>query len=155
MSIKQDIFQDDNQPAVNADWLNSVTNEVNNFIRPFVISLLNGDNTQFLEAILKAILGKLFCKLDPSSTGTQYNLVFNEPLLNILPEPMNYFDGMVLWINNTIQNTGLAKVNLLNKGSKDIFRQDGTPIQSGDLKIGLLALIYDESLNGFKKCNIV
>ena len=155
MSIKQDIFQDDNQPPVDADWLNSVTAEINNVIRPFVEMLLDGDNTQLFEVFLKGILGKLSCKLDSSSTSTQYNLTFSEASISLLPQTMNYFDGMVLWINNTIQNTGLAKVNLLNKGSKDIFRQDGTPIQSGDLKIGLLALIYDESLNGFKKCNIV
>lgn len=155
MSIKQDIFQDDNQPPVNADWLNSVTREINNLIKPFVTSLLNGDNTQLLEVILKISLGKLFCKLNPSSTSTQYNLVFNEPLLNTLPQSVNYFNGMVLWVNNTIENTSFAKVNLLNKGSKDILREDGTFIQPGDLKIGLLALVYDESLNSFKKCNIV
>ena len=155
MAIRQLTFLNDREPQADADFLNSVVQEINNAIRPFVNILLDDENTQLFETLLKIVLGKLVCKLDASSTGTQYNLVFNATAINSLPQFINYFDGMTLFIINTIKNTGPAKLNLLSKGSKNIYRSDGSLLQEGDLKEGLLILIYNESLDGFVKYNIV
>lgn len=155
MAVEQLDFIDDSEPQVGAVYLNSVKREINNTIKPFVELLSDSNNEQFIESLLKACLGSLVCSLDITSTSTQYNLKFKTPYLNILPASFNYFDGMLLWIDNTIENIGVSQLNLLNKGSIAIKNYNGSDLSAGDLPIGLIPLMYDESLNCFKKYNIV
>lgn len=155
MAVKQDVFIDDSEPQAGAAYLNSVKNEINNAIKPFVETLSDSNSEQLIEGILKACLGALICCLDSTSTSTQYNLAFKTPYLTALPTNFNYFNGMLLWIDNTIENTGATQLNLLSKGSKTIKRYNGDALQAGDLPVGLLPLIFDEASDCFKKYNIV
>ena len=148
MSIKKNNFLNGNPPMADDNFLNGVKDEINNLINYF-IEEDSSNREQQANAVLTAVLGGLNMKLTPESTSTNYKAVFSSFKKTIFPRNFTFFDGMVLWLNNTIENAGPATITILDRGPYNILNSDGDPIDAGMLKKGLQKLVFSSAFETF------
>ena len=148
MSIKKNNFLNGNPPMADDNFLNGVKDEINNLISYF-IEEDSSNREQQANAVLTAVLGGLNMKLTPESTSTNYKAVFSSFKKTIFPRNFTFFDGMVLWLNNTIENAGPATITILDRGPYNILNSDGDPIDTGMLKKGLQKLVFSSAFETF------
>ena len=148
MSIKKNNFLNGNPPMADDNFLNGVKDEINNLINYF-IEEDSSNREQQANAVLTAVLGGLNMKLTPESTSTNYKAVFSSFKKTIFPRNFTFFDGMVLWLNNTIENAGPATITILDRGPYNILNSDGDPIDTGMLKKGLQKLVFSSAFETF------
>ena len=148
MSIKKNNFLNGNPPMADDNFLNGVKDEINNLISYF-IEEDSSNREQQANAVLTAVLGGLNMKLTPESTSTNYKAVFSSFKKTIFPRNFTFFDGMVLWLNNTIENAGPATITILDRGPYNILNSDGDPLDTGMLKKGLQKLVFSSAFETF------
>lgn len=148
MSIKKNNFLNGNPPMADDNFLNGVKDEINNLISYF-IEEDSSNREQQANAVLTAVLGGLNMKLTPESTSTNYKAVFSSFKKTIFPRNFTFFDGMVLWLNNTIENAGPATITILDRGPYNILNSDGDPVDTGMLKKGLQKLVFSSAFETF------
>ena len=148
MSIKKNNFLNGNPPMADDNFLNGVKDEINNLISYF-IEEDSSNREQQANAVLTAALGGLNMKLTPESTPTNYKAVFSSFKKTIFPRNFTFFDGMVLWLNNTIENAGPATITILDRGPYNILNSDGDPLDTGMLKTGFQKLVFSSALGTF------
>jgi len=125
MAVKQSVFIDNNPPACDALFLNSVRSEINNTITQSGQSLDVSDTFQLSKAISQNL-----------AIGTWYtdSGVADAYVLSItgsLQAPINYQDGMLVRFRPGNTNTGSSTVNVATLGVKTIKKEDGTTDPSG------------------------
>ena len=148
MSIKKNNFLNGNPPMADDNFLNGVKDEINNLISYF-IEEDSSNREQQANAVLTAALGGLNMKLTPESTPTDYKAVFSSFKKTIFPRDFTFFDGMVLWLNNTIENAGPATITILDRGPYNILDSNRDPLDIGMLKTGLQKLVFSSALGTF------
>ncbi len=131
----------DGGTQINAMWLNLLIAEMRNATRS--AGAANGElnEKKIAEAMARYASGGVFCVCSGSSNS--YTLAASG---NFVP-PQSLFRGMtLLWRPSSI-NTDAATANAFETGIKPVVREDGTPLQPGDLSGRYVVTIYDPSMN--------
>lgn len=145
MSIKVTTFTDNNPPACDAEYLNSVTNEVNNTVSSTGATL---SGSAAVDQLGKAISVYSAVADFYSESGVADAYVVSAT--GSLKAPTAYFNGMRVRFRAGNNNTGASTINVNSLGVKNIYLKDGTTTLRPDNISAArdTTLIYDSSLNG-------
>lgn len=67
--------------------------------------------------------------------------VINNYVANLDPAPLGYYEGMVVCLVPQSSNTDIAYLSVNGLGNREIRRNNGTPLQGGDLPQGAPAIL--------------
>ncbi len=103
----------------------------------------DGTNFQVLNVNPAVYVTKLE-HLNDTPSYTASTTAANTYTADLTPAALAYTTGMRVNIKFTNANTGAATINLNSLGAKDLKRNDGTALSSGDIAAGQIAsLVYD------------
>ncbi len=139
MGVKDSVFVNNEAPQCDADYLNSVRAEVNNFITSIGETPILGDANQLGSAVTEAASGTDF--YTDSGIADAYVLT----VIGLKNPVKKYFNGMkVRFLPGNI-NTGTSTVNVSTLGVKNIKGPDGTTdITAGEIPENIeVRLTYD------------
>lgn len=125
---------------VDADWANSLQEEVCNVITDAGTTLSKTVRTQLRDAI----------KLSAQAGSARYaasTTAANTYTATLAPVPAAYTTGMVVFIKFTNANTGAATLNLNSLGAKSITHLDGTALVAGDIAAGMIGIFSYDGTN--------
>jgi hypothetical protein len=114
--------------------------EIVNLINNTGIVPDNADLNQLARGIQS---GQLTYGLDTGSANA-YSIALSPP-------PLQYWDGLAIWVIPANANTGPSTINVSGLGFKNIVRRGGDPLQAGDMPANYKSLLtYSKLHNNFE-----